>query len=45
MGLHSGVASEAEVTHNRASARTVYSGEGAAVVRAVADSAQVRACC
>eukprot|EP00198_Chlamydomonas_reinhardtii_P000610 XP_001689945.1 predicted protein [Chlamydomonas reinhardtii] len=40
MGLHSGVASEAEVTHNRASARTVYSGEGAAVVRAVADSAQ-----
>ncbi|KXZ42640.1 hypothetical protein GPECTOR_128g543 [Gonium pectorale] len=40
MGLHSGVASEAELTYNRASARTVYSGDCASIVRAVADSAQ-----
>ncbi|KAG2493636.1 hypothetical protein HYH03_008153 [Edaphochlamys debaryana] len=40
MGLNTGVFSESEVTHNRASARTVYSGECAAIVRAVADSAQ-----
>lgn len=41
MGLHSGISSELELTYNRASARTVYSGECASVVRVVADSAQV----
>ncbi|EFJ46911.1 hypothetical protein VOLCADRAFT_118024, partial [Volvox carteri f. nagariensis] len=40
MGLHSGIASESELTHNRASARTVYSGECASIVRLVSDSAQ-----
>ncbi|GIM00242.1 hypothetical protein Vretimale_5388, partial [Volvox reticuliferus] len=40
MGLHSGITSESEMTYNRASARTVYSGDCAGIVRVVADSAQ-----
>ncbi|GLI61280.1 hypothetical protein VaNZ11_003629 [Volvox africanus] len=40
MGLHSGITNESEMTYNRASARTVYSGDCAGIVRVVADSAQ-----
>ena len=42
--MHSGITSESELTHNHASARTVYSGDCASIVRVVADSAQVRRC-
>lgn len=40
MGLHSGICKASDVADNRASARTVYSGDCAGVVRCVSDCAQ-----